>query len=119
MRRKVGVLLPIELSILGSGLDLLRQGVPEFHGYAIARAIREGGAGRRLTAHGTLYRALDRLERDGLLESRWEDPGESAIEHRPRRRFYHVTALGEAAAGAAVSPESQLAAPLRRRMAGS
>ena len=29
---------------------------------------------RRLTAYGTLYRALGRLEEMGLLRSRWEDP---------------------------------------------
>jgi DNA-binding PadR family transcriptional regulator len=37
------------------------------------------------------------MEKAGLLESEWEDPAVSALEGRPRRRFYSVTAVGEAA----------------------
>jgi DNA-binding PadR family transcriptional regulator len=33
-----------------------------------------------------------------LVESRWEDPQLAADDGRPRRRLYHVTALGERAA---------------------
>jgi DNA-binding PadR family transcriptional regulator len=97
MRRKAGVLLSIEIAILRAGVDLMRTGDPEFHGYAIAREIRDQEAARQLTAHGTLYRALERLERIGLLASRWGDPAAAASEDRPRRRLYHVTAEGEAA----------------------
>jgi PadR family transcriptional regulator PadR len=50
-----------------------------------------------LTAYGTLYRALSRLERMGFLESRWEDPDIPARENRPGRRLYTLTAAGEAA----------------------
>jgi DNA-binding PadR family transcriptional regulator len=58
MRRKPGTLIPIELSILGVALDLSHGGQAEFHGYAIAKEIREREAARRLAAQGTLYRAL-------------------------------------------------------------
>jgi DNA-binding PadR family transcriptional regulator len=57
----------------------------------------EREAARRLTAHGTLYKALERLERAGLLTSTWEDPAVAADQGRPRRRLYQVTALGERA----------------------
>jgi len=104
MRRKPGVFLPIELSILGAGIDVARRGDPEFHGYAIAKDIREREEARRLTAHGTLYRALDRLESAGVLNSRLEEAEVAAAENRPRRRLYRVTALGEQAYSDSRSP---------------
>ena len=97
VRRKPGALLPLELSILGAGVDALTAGEPEFHGFAVAKAIQERDAARRLTAHGTLYKALGRLERAGLLESRWEEPTLAEAEGRPRRRLYRVTGAGAAA----------------------
>ena len=97
MRRKSGVLIPIETSILEAGVRLREQGRGEFHGFLISKEMRDSDAARRLTAHGTLYKALDRMERAGLLESRWEDPSIAAKEGRPRRRLYRVTGLGERA----------------------
>ena len=67
-RRRPGTLLPIEQSILVAGIAAGRGGNPEFHGFALASAIQEQEAARRLTAHGTLYRALARMEKAGLLE---------------------------------------------------
>ena len=101
MRRKPGTLIPIEQSLLGAALEHAGTGEREFHGYAIAKLMRDREGARRLTAHGTLYRALDRLEEAGLVESRWENPQLAADEGRPRRRLYRVTALGERAAAAA------------------
>ena len=63
----------------------------------IAREVKERQDARLLTAHGTLYKALDRLRSAGLLESEWEDPVLAAQANRPRRRLYWVTAAGEAA----------------------
>jgi DNA-binding PadR family transcriptional regulator len=91
------MLMPIEEAILGAGLEAVRGGTREFHGFAIAKAIQTQQEARRLTAHGTLYKALARMEGAGLLESHWEDPAVAAEENRPRRRLYQVTALGEAA----------------------
>ena len=112
------MLLPIEVSVLAAGVQAQRGGAPEFHGFAIASAIQEHESARRLTAHGTLYRALARMEQAGLLSSRWEDPEISVAEGRPRRRLYRVTGLGEAALaeaqrGAAVGskPKPRLASP--------
>jgi len=96
MRRRQGSLLPLEVSILEVAVDGARAGTLELHGFAMAKKIREHADARRLTAHGTLYKALARMERAGLLESRWEDPDVAAAEERPRRRLYRVTGLGEA-----------------------
>ncbi len=97
MRRKPGAVLPLELSILEAGFDLRRRGEAEFHGFVVAKEIKDSKGARLLTAYGTLYKALGRMEKAGLLESRWEDPLLAAEETRPRRRFYHLTAAGEAA----------------------
>ena len=112
MRRKRGVLLPIEVSILEAGLLLRDQGRDEFHGFLVAKEMRERDAARRLTAHGTLYKALDRMERGGLLGSRWEDPSIAAEEGRPRRRLYRVTGLGERALLTAGSTVREVSAQL-------
>jgi DNA-binding PadR family transcriptional regulator len=97
MKRKPGKLLSIEVAILASSVSLLRAGLEEFYGYAIAKEIRGQEGARRLTAHGTMYRALERLEKAGLLSCRWEDAEIAAREERPRRRLYRITAAGERA----------------------
>ena len=111
MRRTPGVLLPIEEAILTAGLRLKRRGTSEFHGFAIAKQLTTHGDTRKLTSHGTLYKALDRLETAGLLESSWEDPAQAAADGRPRRRLYRVTGAGAAAlTGAAARRQSSASA---------
>jgi len=78
-------------------VHLHANGTEEFHGYVLAKQMREEEAARRLIAHGTLYKALDRLVTMGYLASRWEDPAVAAEESRPRRRFYKVTGAGSKA----------------------
>ena len=92
-RRKPGTLVPLETEILEAALSLLRSGHPTFHGFGLAHAMRERSGSRSLTAHGTLYKALGRLEEFGLLASRWEDAA-AAAEGRPRRRLYELTGEG-------------------------
>jgi PadR family transcriptional regulator PadR len=43
---------------------------------------------------GTVYPALARLERDGMVRSAWEDVGVAREHKRPPRRYYRVTAQG-------------------------
>ena len=107
MRRKLGSPIAIEISVLRAGVELRRRGIEEFHGFLIAKEIEELTAARRLTAHGTLYKALGRMEQAGLLESRWEDPAIGAEESRPRRRLYQVTAAGESALADALAVTGQ------------
>lgn len=100
MRRKAGVLLPVEIDILLAGVELRRRGEPWFHGFQLAKEIADHTGARKLTAHGTLYKALGRLKDAGLLHSRWEDPEAAAAAGRPRRRLYEVTGAGERALAA-------------------
>jgi PadR family transcriptional regulator, regulatory protein PadR len=44
--------------------------------------------------NSAVVRALHRLEKRGLLDSRWQDPGEALLARRPRRRFYRLTDAG-------------------------
>ena len=119
MRRKSGALLPIELSILEAAVELGRRGAGEFHGFMIAAEVSEREGARLLTAYGTLYKALGRMEKAGLVESRWEDPLTAAFEGRPRRRLYHVTAVGEAAVVKSVGEERGPKPSLKNRLAPS
>ena len=111
------MLVPLEASILRAAADLLSSSAREFHGFEIARHVAGVSDRRRLTAYGTLYRALGRLEQMGLLESRWEDPLLAADDGRPLRRLYALTAAGVTAVP---EPEHRQArgkrAPRRRKV---
>jgi PadR family transcriptional regulator, regulatory protein PadR len=61
------------------------------HGYAIKEALRAGSGGRFDLPTGTVYPALHRLERAGLIRGSW-----STVNGR-RRRSYRLTAAGERA----------------------
>jgi DNA-binding PadR family transcriptional regulator len=115
MRRKPGALVPLEEAICVSAAVLLRRGVTQFHGYELAKQLADDSERRLLTAYGTLYRALGRLEAMGMLESQWEDPEIPARENRPGRRLYTLTAAGEAAAHAPRRADRQGARRRRRR----
>lgn len=107
-RRKPGALLALEVEILQVALSLSRAGDTTFHGFGLAQSMGEGELGR-LIGHGTLYKALARLEEMGLLDSQWEhDPPDG----RPRRRLYELTAAG---ARAAAASHSTAAEPTVRR----
>jgi len=64
------------------------------HGYAVIAALRERSAGAFDLPEGTVYPALHRLERDGLLASRWDDGAPR------RRRRYQITPAGQRALAA-------------------
>ena len=110
-RRKPGTLLPLETEILEVAQSMLRSGRATFHGFGLAHTMRDQNGSRSLTSHGTLYKALGRLEELGLLTSRWEDA--AAVEGRPRRRLYALTGEGarvaeRAGAGKTVAALSSL-----------
>jgi PadR family transcriptional regulator PadR len=113
-RRKPGTLVPLETEILEMALSMLRSGQPTFHGFGLAQTMREQSESRSLTAHGTLYKALSRLEELGLLTSRWED---AAAEGRPRRRLYELTSQGAHAAEQALTAKAETAAGRPPRIA--
>ncbi len=46
---------------------------------------------------GTVYPALRRLDKGGLLSAHWEPASEAHADRRPRRRIYELTGVGRAA----------------------
>lgn len=58
------------------------------HGYAIIAAVQQRSGGALELRTGTMYPALNRLERVGLLRSSWQSVGER------RRRCYELTEAG-------------------------
>jgi DNA-binding PadR family transcriptional regulator len=76
----------LDLLLLGA----LRQAGPT-HGYALIVSLRERSQGAFDLPEGTVYPALQRLERDGLVSSEWDT---SAAR---RRRVYQLTPEGTAA----------------------
>lgn len=58
------------------------------HGYGVIEALRVGSGGTFDLPTGTVYPALHRLERAGLVRSTWSDGAGR------RRRSYQLTAAG-------------------------
>src|SRR5438552_6336573 len=80
--------------ILKGHLDLLLLAAVQArpaHGYAVIEELRRRSAGTFDLPEGTVYPALHRLERGGLLASRWSDASGR------RRRIYTLTERGAAA----------------------
>ena len=61
------------------------------HGYAVIQALRERSQEVFDLPEGTVYPVLHRLERAGLLSSKWDD------ETGRRRRVYQLTKSGRRA----------------------
>ncbi len=61
------------------------------HGYAIVQRLSQRSRGTFELAEGTVYPALHRLEREGLLSSSW------SMDTGRQRRVYSITAAGRSA----------------------
>jgi len=59
------------------------------YGYQIIKELEERSRGYFKFKEGTLYPALHRLEKSGLLEGRWQ-----ATTIGRQRRYYHITEKG-------------------------
>jgi PadR family transcriptional regulator PadR len=68
----------------------------DLYGYAILRAMERESSGTVRLDIGSLYRAIARLQADGLVEETAAPAGQA--EERPGpgrpRRYYHLTTLG-------------------------
>lgn len=79
----------LDLLLLGT----LRRTGPA-HGYALIVAMRDRSDGAFDLPEGTVYPALHRLERDGLVISEWDSDAPR------RRRVYRLTPAGVTALSA-------------------
>jgi transcriptional regulator len=82
------------------------------HGHEIARHIQRTSDDILTVEHGSLYPALHRLERKGLVASKWESPKTGSRQFR----YYRLTAAGKRQLAAEGSRWEQLVAAIRRVM---
>jgi DNA-binding PadR family transcriptional regulator len=78
---------------------------------ALARGVRHGFDLLDETGleSGTVYPILRRLERAGLLRSRWEAVQHARAEGRPPRRYYELTGVGAEVLQEAIAQHPELA----------
>ena len=60
------------------------------YGYQIVKELQRRSEGYFDLEQGTLYPALHRLEKDGLVHSQWE-----VVADGPSRKYYHITDKGQ------------------------
>lgn len=85
----------ITLSALEEDLLTVLRG-KELYGLQVMNAINEASDGKRQIGFGSLYPTLHRMEKKGLVKSRWgeeTDPESGGA----RRKYYEITGLGEQA----------------------
>ena len=61
------------------------------YGYQLVKEMDNRSSGYFRFKEGTLYPALHRLERDEMVESKWQDSPSGQA-----RRYYYITGLGHA-----------------------
>lgn len=79
----------------------------EVHGYGVLLRIEQISRGAIVVQQGALYPALYRLEREGLIDSRW-----GTSENNRRAKFYHLSPLGRRRFGEEKAGWNRLAAAL-------
>lgn len=80
---------------LRGSLDLLvlkALSLEPMHGWGIGQRIRQGSRGVLEVNQGSLYPALQRLEKDGLITSDWK-----VTDNNRQARYYRLTASGRRA----------------------
>ena len=75
------------------------------HGYGIIKDVQERTGGALRLSPGTLYRTIQRLLEQGLIE---EPRKPLRVSSDPRRRYYRITSLGTVVARAETHRLSEL-----------
>lgn len=83
------------------------------HGYGMVEELRRRSSGQFDLAEGTIYPALHRLERAGLVTSRWE-----VVDGR-RRRIYALSHRGRQAASERLESWRKLSRAIDAVLAGA
>ena len=80
--------------VLRGSLDLLvlkTLSLAPMHGWGISQRVQQISEGVLEVNQGSLYPALQRLEKDGLITSEWD-----TTDNNRRARYYRLTAAGRA-----------------------
>ena len=95
---------------LRGSLDLLvlkTLSLESMHGWGISQRVQQISGGELEVQQGSLYPALQRLEKEGLITSDW-----GTTENNRRARYYELTATGRRALGAEVESWRRFSAGL-------
>jgi PadR family transcriptional regulator PadR len=95
---------------LRGSLDLLilkTLSLAPMHGWGISQRVQQISSGALEVNQGSLYPALQRLEKDGLVTSDWD-----TTDNNRRARYYRLTATGRRALGAELENWRRFAAGL-------
>lgn len=81
------------MDVLQGTLDLLILGTLQWgaqHGHGIGLALRTNSQEALQIDHGSLYPALHRLEKQGLIDAEWR-----VTENNQRAKYYQLTKAGK------------------------
>ena len=95
---------------LRGSLDLLilkTLSLSEMHGWGISQRVQQMSNGEFAMNQGSLYPALQRLEKDGLITSDW-----GVTDNNRQARYYRITAAGRRALGREIESWKRFAAAL-------
>jgi PadR family transcriptional regulator, regulatory protein PadR len=95
---------------LRGSLDLLilkTLSLSPLHGWGISQRVQQISRGVLGVNQGSLYPALQRLEKDGLVTSDWD-----TTDNNRRARYYRLTATGRRALGVELENWRRFAAGL-------
>jgi PadR family transcriptional regulator, regulatory protein PadR len=95
---------------LRGSLDLLilkTLSLAPMHGWGISQRVQQVSNGALEVNQGSLYPALQRLEKDGLITSDWD-----TTDNNRRARYYRLTATGRRALGVELESWRRFAAGL-------
>jgi PadR family transcriptional regulator, regulatory protein PadR len=95
---------------LRGSLDLLvlkTLSLQPMHGWGISQRVQQTSKGVLEVNQGSLYPALQRLEKEGLITSEW-----GTTDNNRRARYYRLTAAGRRTLGTEVESWRRFAAGL-------
>ncbi len=95
---------------LRGSLDLLilkTLSLEPLHGWGISQRVQQISGGAMELGQGSLYPALQRLEKEGIVTSGW-----GTTENNRRARYYELTAAGRRALGAELESWRRFAAAM-------
>ena len=99
-----------QTDVLRGSIDLLvlkTLSLAPMHGWGITQRVQQISDGVLEVNQGSLYPALQRLEKNGLITSDW-----GTTDNNRRARYYRLTAAGRRALGAEVESWRRFAAGL-------
>jgi PadR family transcriptional regulator, regulatory protein PadR len=99
-----------QIDALRGSLDLLilkTLSLSAMHGWGISQRVQQLSDGELALNQGSLYPALQRLEKAGLIASDWD-----VTDNNRQARYYRLTAAGRRALGSEVANWKRFAAAL-------